>query len=293
MSEPIIITQHLSHTYQSGLLTKAALIDITLEIARGSCAAIIGVTGSGKSTLIQHFNALLLPTQGTVIVDGIDISKRGVDLRLLRQRVGMLFQYPETQLFERTVYADVAFGLHRQHLERHEIRKRVLAALEMVGLSPHTYAMRSPFDLSGGQRRRVALAGVLAMSPDILILDEPSVGLDADGRNEFYSYLRHVQQERGVTIILVSHDMSEVASIADTLFVLHDGHLVTQGAPHAVFAQAAQLRTWGLAAPPLSELLALLRAQGLVIPTDIFTLDDAFHWLQHHQPLPTTQRREQ
>ncbi len=293
MSKPIIITHHLSHTYQSGLLTKAALIDISLEITRGSCVAIIGVTGSGKTTLIQHFNALLLPTQGSVIVDGIEIGKRGLDLRPLRQKVGMLFQYPETQMFERTVYADVAFGLHRLHLERHEIRTRVLAALEMVGLSPHTYAMRSPFDLSGGQKRRVALAGILAMSPTILILDEPSVGLDADGRNEFYTYLHHIQQEQGVTVILVSHDMTEVATIADTLFVLHEGRLVTQGPPHSVFAQTTQLRSWGLAAPPLSELLSQLRTQGLAIPSEIVTLDGAFHWLQDHLPLPLAQSREQ
>lgn len=276
MIEPIIVTQQLSHIYQSGPLRKAALTDINLEIARGSCAAIIGVTGSGKTTLVQHFNGLLRPTAGTVIVDGIEVSQKGADLRALRQRVGMLFQFPESQLFERTVFADVAFGPQRMKLSRREVRSRVKAALELVGLPLQEYGWRSPFDLSGGQRRRIALAGVLAMSPVVLILDEPTVGLDADGRNEFYSHLRSVQQERGVTIVLVSHDMTEVATLADTLFVLANGQLVMQGSPRTIFTQGEQLRKWGLAVPPLSELLSLLRQQGMAVPTDIFTLEEAF-----------------
>jgi energy-coupling factor transport system ATP-binding protein len=279
--EPIIVTQQLSHIYQSGPLRKAALTDINLEIARGSCAAIIGVTGSGKTTLVQHFNGLLRPTAGTVIVDGIEVSQKGADLRALRQRVGMLFQFPESQLFERTVFADVAFGPQRMKLSRREVRSRVKAALEMVGLPLQEYGWRSPFDLSGGQRRRIALAGVLAMSPVVLILDEPTVGLDADGRNEFYSHLRSVQQERGVTIVLVSHDMTEVATLADTLFVLANGQLVMQGSPRTIFTQGEQLRKWGLAVPPLSELLSLLRQQGMAVPTDIFTLEEAFALLRN------------
>lgn len=281
MIEPIIVTQQLSHIYQSGPLRKAALTDIDLEIARGSCAAIIGVTGSGKTTLVQHFNGLLRPTAGTVIVDGIEVSQKGTDLRALRQRVGMLFQFPEAQLFGRTVFADVAFGPQRMKLSRREVRSRVKAALEMVGLPLQEYGWRSPFDLSGGQRRRIALAGVLAMSPVVLILDEPTVGLDADGRNEFYTYLRDVQQERGVTIVLVSHDMTEVATLADTLFVLANGQLVMQGPPRAIFAQGEQLRKWGLAVPPLSELLSLLRQQGMAVPTDLFTLEEAFAFLRN------------
>ncbi|MFL5627871.1 MAG: energy-coupling factor transporter ATPase [Ktedonobacteraceae bacterium] len=289
MKDSIIITRHLSHTYQAGLHVKAALVDINLEIARGSCVAIIGVTGSGKSTLVQHFNGLLRPTAGTVIVDGIDINAKGVDLVTLRQRVGMLFQFPESQLFEQTVYADVAFGPRRMHLSKHEVRTRVFKALEIVGLSPREFAQRSPFDLSGGQMRRVALAGVLAMSPTLLILDEPTTGLDADARTEFYSYLRRVQQEQGVTIILVSHDMAEVATLADWLCVLHNGNLVTQGPPRSIFTQGDALRAWGLAAPPLSELLALLRQRGIAIPTEVFTLDEAFEALQALYNLPGTQ----
>lgn len=281
MSDLIITVEHLSYTYQAGAAQKMALNDISLEVERGSCAAIIGVTGSGKTTLIQHFNGLLRPASGSVSVEGVSVSEKGVDLRSLRRRVGMLFQYPESQLFARTVYGDVAFGPQRMHLGRHEIRARVMAALDMVGLPHHDYAARSPFDLSGGQRRRVALAGVLAMSPRILVLDEPTVGLDAEGRDEFYSYLRLVQQKQRVTVILVSHDMAEVASLADTLFVLHDGNLVMQGPPRHVFAQGELLQKYGLAVPPLSELLALLRKQGMAIPEETFTIDEAFACLRN------------
>ena len=254
-------------------------MDVSLEIERGSCVAIIGVTGSGKTTLVQHFNGLLQPASGQILFDGLNISGSGVDLHVLRQRVGMLFQFPESQLFENTVYADVAFGPQRMHLSRREIRTRVHAALATVGLPAREYAMRSPFDLSGGQRRRIALAGVLAMSPSVLILDEPTVGLDADGRDEFYRYIRAIQCERGVTIILVSHDMTEVATMADKLFVLHNGHLAMQGSPREVFTRADELHSWGLAVPPLSALLSLLRQQGVAIPDEVFTLDEAFTWL--------------
>lgn len=273
---PIIVTRHLSHIYLWGQIQKKALDDINLEIAQGSCVAIVGVNGSGKTTLVQHFNGLLRPTEGTVLVDGIDVSAKGVDLRALRQRVGMLFQLPETQLFGRTVFEDVAFGPRRMHLSRLEVRSRVIGALETVGLPHRDYALRSPYDLSGGQRRRVALAGVLAMLPEVLVLDEVSMGLDGEGRAEFYSYLRRIREERGVTIILVSHDMTEVAAMVDWVFVLHDGQLVMQGTPRSVFAGGEQLRTWGLAVPPLSQLLMLLRKQGVAIPEGTLTIDEAF-----------------
>jgi len=288
LTDPIIITKNLSHTYQSGPLSQAALVDITLEVARGSCVGIIGVTGSGKSTLVQHFNGLLRPTSGTVIVDGLNVNATDVDLAQLRQRVGMLFQFPEAQLFAHTVFADVAFGPRRMKLDRHEVRTRVIRALETVGLPPHDYAQRSPFELSGGQMRRVALAGVLAMSPSILILDEPTTGLDAEGRAEFYSYLRRIREKQGVTIAVISHDMAEVAALTDWLFVLHNGRLVLQGTPRTVFSLGDQLREWRLAVPPLSELLAALRSQGLAIPEEVFTLEDAFTLLQQvHKMLRT------
>jgi energy-coupling factor transport system ATP-binding protein len=286
MSNAVIVTKNLFHIYSSGSTRKAALMNITMEIERGSCAAIIGVTGSGKSTLVQHFNGLLLPTSGTVRVDNVNVSRKGMDLRRLRQRVGMLFQFPEAQLFEKTVFADVAFGLQRMNIGRHERRTRVHSALELVGLPYQEYAARSPFALSGGQQRRVALAGVLAMSPSVLVLDEPTVGLDADARSEFYTYLQRIRRERGVTVILVSHDMSEVATLADMLFVLHNGQLVMQGSPRSLFAQSEQLHKWGLAAPPLSDLLTTLRKRGMHLPENILTLDEAFAALKDTLRLP-------
>ncbi|HTI15870.1 MAG TPA: energy-coupling factor transporter ATPase [Dictyobacter sp.] len=278
MNEPIIRVRHLSHVYTTGFVGKKALDNVTLEVKQGSCVAIIGLNGSGKSTLIQHFNGLLRPSEGEVWVDGLNVGEKGVDLRQLRQRVGMLFQFPEAQLFEKTVFADVAFGPRRMKLGRREVRRRVLAALDTVGLPPSEYAWRSPFDLSGGQRRRIALAGILAMSPRILILDEPSVGLDGAGRDEFYLYVRRVQQQ-GVTVLLVSHDMSEVASMADWLFVLADGRLVLQGRPGEVFSEESRLGDWGLIAPSLQVLMAALRKQGIDVPADIQTLDDVYAFL--------------
>jgi energy-coupling factor transport system ATP-binding protein len=283
MNDAIISVRHLSHIYaahQQSSLRRPALTDVSLEIARGSCAAIIGVTGSGKSTLVQHFNGLLLPTSGTVVVDGIEVGAFDTDLRRLRQRVGLLFQFPEAQLFERTVFADVAFGPQRLHLSRKEMRERVLQALERVGLPPYEYARCSPFELSGGQRRRVALAGVLAMQPEILILDEPGVGLDAEGRADFYTQIQALR-EQGITIVLISHDMAEVASLADQLFVLHQGRLVMRGAPREIFAQPEELRDYGLAPPPLSSLLMQLRQRGLDIPSEIMTVDEAYQFLRH------------
>lgn len=283
MNDAIIQVHNLSYTYDAGrdaALRRPALLDINMEIRRGSCAAIVGVTGSGKSTLVQHFNGLLLPTSGSVIVDGIEVGERRGALPQLRQRVGLLFQFPEAQLFERTIFADVAFGPRHLRLSRQQVRTRVAEALEVVALPVQEFGHRSPFELSGGQQRRVALASVLAMHPHILILDEPGVGLDAEGKEEFYRCIRRLH-EQGITIVLISHDMAEVASLADHLFVLHLGRLVTQGTPREVFAQAALLRDHGLAPPPLSELLMHLRKRGLPIPPDVFTVDEAFHAITH------------
>lgn len=281
MNETIIQTVDLSYVYGAGgdvALRRPTLFEINLEVKRGSCAAIIGITGSGKSTLVQHFNGLLLPTSGSVTVDGIRVGPVGADLLKLRQRVGLLFQFPEAQLFERTVFADVAFGPRRMHLEHAQVRARVMQALEQVGMPPRVYARRSPFELSGGQQRRVALAGVLATQPVILMLDEPGVGLDAEGRSEFYACIQSLK-EQGLTVVLISHDMAEVAALADQLFVLHQGRLVMQGTPRQVFAQTTKLRDYGLVPPPLHLLLALLRQRGLHIPEEVATVDAAFAFL--------------
>ena len=282
MSDAIISLHNLCYTYrarQDAALRRPALNDVTLEIARGSCAALIGVTGSGKSTLVQHLNGLLRPTSGSVLVDGIEVvGADASDLQRLRQRVGLLFQFPEVQLFERTVFADVAFGPRRLHLERRDVRTRVIQALEMVGLSHKEYAQRSPFELSGGQRRRVALAGVLAMRPTILVLDEPGVGLDTAGKAEFYTQIQRLTSQ-GLTAVLVSHDMTEVMTLADTLFVLHQGRLVMQGTPREIFAQPEALHGYGLAAPPLSSLLMHMRQRGLEIPEEAATVDEVYHFL--------------
>jgi energy-coupling factor transport system ATP-binding protein len=286
MSDVIIRIQNLSYTYaakQAAALRRPALSDVSLEIARGSCAAVIGVTGSGKSTLIQHINGLLQPERGRVLVDGIEVGAPGASLWELRRRVGMLFQFPEAQLFERTVFADVAFGPLRLHLARGEVRTRVIEALEMVGMPYREYAQRSPFELSGGQRRRVALAGVLAMRPAILVLDEPGVGLDAAGKADFYSCIQ-AMRGNGMTVVLVSHDMTEVATLADRLFVLHQGRLVMEGTPREVFAQPAALRDFGLAPPPLSSLLMHLRRRGLEVPAELTTVDEIVHFFIHRRP---------
>ena len=278
MINPVIIVKNLAYSYNSGLMEKVALRDINLEIGRGSCVAIVGTNGSGKTTLVQHFNGLLRPTRGTVLVNDINVGAKGVDLRQLRQRVGLLFQLAETQLFGRTVFEDVAFGPRQMRMGKAEVRSRVVSALDIVGLPFLKYGTRSPFELSGGERRRIALAGVLAMSPEVLILDEISVGLDGEGRAALYSYLRAIRKKRNVTIVLVSHDMTEVAALADWVFVLYQGQLVLQGEPRTVFAQGERLLTWGLAVPPLSELLTALRTRGAAIPADVVTVDEAVTW---------------
>jgi energy-coupling factor transport system ATP-binding protein len=280
---PIIKVEHLSYHYELSQQKHKALDDINLEIARGSCVAIIGFNGSGKSTLVQHFNGLLRPTKGSILVDGINVGDRRVDLRALRQQVGMLFQYPEAQLFEQTVFADVAFGPQRMHMSPHEVSSRVQSALDSVGLPHQHYGSRSPFELSGGQRRRVALAGIVAMSPTILILDEPTIGLDGEGRAQFYAHLQQIQQERGVTLIIVSHDMSEVAKMADWVFVLYQGRLMAQGTPRHIFTQEDRLREWGLSVPPLQELLSHLRQQGVPVPWDLLTVDEVFAFMQEQK----------
>ncbi len=271
--------EHLTYTYHPGTpAARIALDDVSLRIESGSCAAVVGVTGSGKSTLVQHFNGLLRPTSGRVIVDGVELSAesrpKGKDLRLLRRRVGLLFQHPEAQLFAATVADDVSFGPRQLRLRPPVVRDRVRWALDAVALG-HDDALlaRSPFALSGGQRRRVALAGVLAMRPRTLVLDEPSSGLDAEARDELYGCLKDLREREGITLVLVSHDMSEVAALADTVFVLDRGKVRLSGSPSEVFAQADEVVASGLLPPPLAQVGALARARGWDVPETSITAE--------------------
>lgn len=274
-----ITVEQLTHIYNRGAPgERIALHDVTLHIKDGEFAAIVGVTGSGKSTLVQHFNGLLRPTSGRVLVDDLDIGSRearGPALRALRQNVSLLFQFPEAQLFASTIFDDVAFGPRQLGLKLDEVRSRVLAAVEAVALNPsEDWLRRSPFALSGGQRRRVALAGVLAMRPRVLVLDEPSAGLDAEARDEIYGRLQALRERDGLTIVIVSHDMGEVARMADTVFVLAQGHLRLAGPPRDLFRHTHLIADCGLLPPPLAETVALANERGLALHPAGYTLDE-------------------
>lgn len=265
----------LTYIYNVGTpLAKTALEEVSFQVEDGACVGIIGVNGSGKSTLVQHLNGLLRPTSGRVVVQDIDVGAKGVDLTKLRRMVGLVFQSPETQLFAPTVFEDVAFGPRQLGMHEKTVKRVVEEALRLVGLPAEAFGQRHPFSLSGGQMRRAALAGMLAMEPSVLVLDEPTAGLDGEGRAELYRALQRLRSERQVTVILVSHDMSEVAALADHILTLHQGRLVLQGSPRDLFKQAHLLVEWGLEVPPLSQMAALLRKQGFPIPEEALSLDD-------------------
>lgn len=264
-----ILIDHLSVVYHPGSpLERVALRNVSLRVNEGACAAIVGVTGSGKSTLAQCLNGLLTPTSGRVVVDDIELTSRGLaggELRELRRRVGLLFQFPEGQLFAPTIGADVAYGPGRMRLKRTEIEERTRWALRSVALpDDDAFLARSPFALSGGQRRRVALAGVLAMHPRIIVLDEPSAGLDAEAREEIYATLRELRAREGLTLVIISHDMAEVAALAETVLALRDGEVAVSGPTEEVFRQTEAIEAAGLLAPPLAQLAALARARGVL-----------------------------
>ncbi|HEY3364580.1 MAG TPA: energy-coupling factor transporter ATPase [Symbiobacteriaceae bacterium] len=267
-----ITLEHVSYTYQPGTPFQwQALDDITLTIPDGEFWGIIGPTGSGKSTLIQHMNGLLKPTQGQVQVDGVDLAVRGVDLKAVRQKVGLVFQYPEHQLFGETVYEDIAFGPRNMKLLTDEVERRVARAMQRVGLD-ESFRSRSPFSLSGGQARRVALAGVLAMEPRVLILDEPTAGLDPRGREEILSLVRTFPS-LGMTVCLVSHSMDDVAEMADKVLVMHRGRVHLVGSPSELFSRRADLESIGLGVPAAVVLLDQLRDQGWNLPAGAVTLE--------------------
>lgn len=251
-----------------------ALFDVNLEIEDGEFVGLIGHTGSGKSTLIQHLNGLIKASAGELYYNGENIYSQGYDMKRLRSKVGLVFQYPEHQLFEVDVLTDVCFGPKNQGLSSEEVEVRAKKALEQVGLDP-CYYKQSPFELSGGQKRRVAIAGVLAMEPEVLILDEPTAGLDPRGRDEILDQIDRLHRERHMTIILVSHSMEDVARYADRLIVMNHGQKVFDGAPKEVFRHYRELETMGLAAPQITYLVHDLKAKGIDIDNDITTVPEA------------------
>ena len=270
-----IILDHVSHIYEKETeLASYALKDVCLTIPDGQFIGLIGHTGSGKSTLVQHLNGLLVPTEGTIYYDGEDIHAQGYDKNKLRSNVGLVFQYPEHQLFETDVFTDVCFGPKNLGLSQKEVELRAFAALRQVGF-PEEYFYQSPFDLSGGQKRRAAIAGVLAMQPKVLILDEPTAGLDPKGRDEILGQLAALQKETKITIVLVSHSMEDIANYVDRIIVMNKGCVLFDDIPKEVFAHYKELEAVGLAAPQVTYIMQTLRERGLKVRTDVTTLEEA------------------
>ena len=270
-----IVIEHLNYVYMTGgpYETKA-LSDVNLTIHDGEFIGLIGHTGSGKSTLVQHLNGLIMPTAGRVLVDGMDLADKGTDRRAVRQRVGLVFQYPENQLFEETVEKDIAFGPKNLGLDDAEIDRRVRDAMRRVALDYDRLHERSVFELSGGQMRRVAIAGVLAMEPQVLVLDEPCAGPDPRGREEILGLIKRLHEEAGTTIVMVSHSMDDVASLAERVIVMNHGELVMDGAPRDVFACGEELRGMGLDVPQAVQLADKLRERGFDIPEGIYRIEE-------------------
>jgi energy-coupling factor transport system ATP-binding protein len=267
--------KNVSYTYGKGTVFEVnALSDINLAIEEGQFIGVIGHTGSGKSTLIQHFNALMQPTEGKVLFEGEDIWGEKYDRRALRSKVGLVFQYPEHQLFEADVLSDAAFGPKNQGLSKEEAEARAREALAQVGF-PEKFYGHSPFELSGGQKRRVAIAGVLAMNPKVLILDEPTAGLDPKGRDEILDQISYLHEKRGITIILVSHSMEDVARYADRLIVVNDGKIPYDGTPREVFTNYEELEKIGLAAPQITYIMHDLASKGIAVDVHATTVDEA------------------
>ena len=272
--EPILQVQNLTHTYSAGTpFEHTALEHINFTVHRGEFIGIIGHTGSGKSTLMQHLNGLLKPTAGTILLDGKDIWSDKKLTRQARFRVGLVFQYPEYQLFEETVYKDIAFGPKNMGLGKEEIDRRVRQAADFVGLTEQRLQV-SPFDLSGGQKRRVAIAGVIAMEPEVLILDEPTAGLDPVGREEILTNIQRYREAKNATIMMVSHSMNDVARLSDRLLVLSGAHIAMDGTPGEVFRRADELEEIGLDIPQITRIFVRLRSLGLPVEP-VYTMDQA------------------
>ena len=270
----LLIADHISYIYSPGTAyEKKALDDVSLTINKGEFVGIIGHTGSGKSTLIQHFNGLEKATSGTIYFDGQDIYDKDFNMKSLRSRVGLVFQYPEHQLFETTVLEDVKFGPKNLGLSKVEVDLRAFEAIKQVGLSEKCYD-DSPFELSGGQKRRVAIAGVLAMKPEILILDEPTAGLDPRGRDEILDQIAKLHKE-GLTVILVSHSMEDVAKYADRIIAMNSGKVAFDGTPKEVFRHYKELERMGLSAPQITYVMQAMKEIGLDVDTDVSTVEEA------------------
>ena len=272
-----IVLDNISYVYGAHTpYEKKALDGITLEIHEGEFLGIIGHTGSGKSTLVQHLNGLLHPTSGKVTVNDVDLADKTEEARNMRHTVGMVFQYPEHQLFEETIAKDISFGPRNLGLSEEEVDERVREAMKFVGLDYDTYAERSPFHLSGGQMRRVAIAGVVALNPSYLILDEPSAGLDPFGREEIFDEIIRLHKEKGITVALVSHNMEDISRMATRLIVLDGGHVILDDEPLTIFMHhREELQKAGVDVPPVSVLMETLKHRGLPVSTEVRNVDDA------------------
>lgn len=270
-----MILDHVTYEYGTGdALAVKALDDVSLTMEDGQFIGLVGHTGSGKSTLVQLLNGLLKPTAGAVYYDGKDINDSGYDRKALRGKVGLVFQYPEHQLFETTVFKDVCYGPKNLGFSQKDTELRAYEALKMAGLEDD-YFYQSPFDLSGGQKRRVAIAGVLAMKPDMLVLDEPTAGLDPKGRNEILELVSRLRRETGITIILVSHSMDDVAEYVDKMMVMNRGKLIFYDSPDVVFTHAEELESMGLGVPQVTDIMKTMKKAGYPVKTDIITIEDA------------------
>ncbi len=271
----ILEMEQVSYTYGAGSpFEQQALQDVSFQTVPGELLGIIGHTGSGKSTLIRHLNGLLRPSAGQIRLDGQDIWERPKEIRSIRFRVGMVFQYPEYQLFEETVEKDIAFGPRNMGLSGEEIARRVQDADALVGLAPELLE-KSPFDLSGGEKRRAAIAGVMAMEPEILILDEPTAGLDPRGREQVFAMIREYRRQRDTTVLLVSHSMEDVARLADRVLVMEHGTIAMLDTAPAVFSRAAELEAMGLTVPAVTRIMLLLQRAGVPVGTDVYTVEQA------------------
>ncbi len=271
-----IILEKVSHIYSEGTpMAISAIEDVSLSIKDGECLGIIGRTGSGKSTLVQHFNGLLLASKGRVLVDGDDIKDKHTNRKRIRQKVGLVFQYPEYQLFEETVEADIAFAPKNMGFSKEAIVEKVKRAMELTGLDYESFRHRSPFQLSGGQMRRVAIAGILAMEPKVLVLDEPTAGLDPRGRADILAHINKMREDLGITVVFVSHSMDEIAQIVEKVLVMDQGRIVLSGPVRDIFEQAQKLEDFGLGVPQITSLMHRLREKGLKVSNRILTVEEA------------------